>query len=81
MKNISIRIDDAAIDKLDTLAKAQDRSRNWVVKDALQQYFDQQDWMVEAIRDGIRDDDAGKTVPHDQVVDEIDALIEAARKA
>ena len=49
MKNISIRIDDAAIDKLDTLAKAQDRSRNWVVKDALQQYFDQQDWMVRVL--------------------------------
>jgi len=80
MKNISIRIDAAAIDKLDTLARAQDRSRNWIVKEALQQYFDHQDWMVEAIKDGIRDADAGRTVPHDQVVAEVDALIETARK-
>jgi predicted transcriptional regulator len=80
MKNISIRIDAAAIDKLDTLARAQDRSRNWIVKEALQQYFDHQDWMIEAIKDGIRDADAGRTVPHDQVVAEIDALIETARK-
>jgi len=80
MKNISIRIDAEAIDKLDTLARAQDRSRNWIVKEALQQYFDHQDWMVEAIKDGIRDADAGRTVPHDQVVAEVDALIETARK-
>lgn len=80
MKNISIRIDATAIDKLDTLARAQDRSRNWIVKEALQQYFDHQDWMVEAIKAGIRDADAGRTVPHDQVVADIDALIEAARK-
>ena len=81
MKNISIRIEAAAIDKLDTLARARDRSRNWIVKEALQQYFDHQDWMVEAIKDGIRDADAGRTVPHDQVVAEVDALIETARKA
>ena len=80
MKNISIRIEAAAVDKLDTLARAQDRSRNWIVKEALQQYFDHQDWMVEAIKDGIRDADAGRTVPHDQVVAEVDALIETARK-
>lgn len=80
MKNISIRIEAAAIDKLDTLARAQDRSRNWIVKEALQQYFDHQDWMIEAIKDGIRDADAGRTVPHDQVVAEVDALIETARK-
>ena len=80
MKNISIRIEAAAVDKLDTLARAQDRSRNWIVKEALQQYFDHQDWMVEAIKDGIRDADAGRTVPHDQVVAEVDALLETARK-
>ncbi|MEA1941262.1 MAG: CopG family ribbon-helix-helix protein [Pseudomonadota bacterium] len=80
MKNISIRIEAAAIDKLDTLARAQDRSRNWIVKEALQQYFDHQDWMIESIKDGIRDADAGRTVPHDQVVAEVDALIETARK-
>lgn len=80
MKNISIRIEAAAVDKLDTLARAQDRSRNWIVKEALQQYFDHQDWMVEAIKDGIRDADAGRTVPHDQVVAEVDALIGTARR-
>ena len=32
------------------------------------------------IKDGIRDADAGRTVPHDQVVAEVDALIETARK-
>ncbi|WP_300542217.1 CopG family ribbon-helix-helix protein [Maricaulis sp.] len=80
MKNISIRIDDAALGKLDDLAKTQDRSRNWVVKEALQQYFDRQDWILEAIEDGIRDADAGNVVPHEQVMAEVNAIIEAARK-
>lgn len=80
MKNISIRIDEDAVGKLDELAASQDRSRNWVVKEALQQYFDHQDWMVEAIKEGIRDADAGNLAPHDQVMARARARIEARRK-
>ena len=79
MRNISIRLDDATREKLDALAQSQDRSRTWVVNDAIQAYFEHQDWIVEAIKVGIADADAGRLVPHEAVMAELNELIEAAR--
>ncbi|WP_417468759.1 CopG family ribbon-helix-helix protein [Maricaulis sp.] len=79
MRNISIRLDDATREKLDVLAQSQDRSRSWVVNDAIQAYFDHQDWIVEAIKVGIADAEAGRLVPHEDVMAELNEVIEAAR--
>lgn len=79
MRNISIRLDDTTREKLDALAQSQDRSRTWVVNDAIQAYFEHQDWIVEAIKVGIADAEAGRLVPHEEVMAELNELIEAAR--
>jgi predicted transcriptional regulator len=79
MRNISIRLDEATREKLDALAQSQDRSRSWVVNDAIQAYFEHQDWIVEAIKVGIADAEAGRLVPHEEVMAELNDLIEAAR--
>lgn len=79
MRNISIRLDEATREKLDALAQSQDRSRSWVVNDAIQAYFEHQDWIVEAIKVGIADVDAGRLVPHEEVMAELDDVIEMAR--
>ncbi|WP_417477516.1 CopG family ribbon-helix-helix protein [Maricaulis sp.] len=79
MRNISIRLDDASREKLDALAQSQDRSRSWVVNEAIQQYFDHQDWMIEAIKAGIRDVEAGNVFTHEEVMASLDDVIEAAR--
>ena len=79
MRNISIRLDDITREKLDALAETQDRSRSWVVNDAIQAYFEHQDWIVEAIKVGIADAEAGRLVPHEEVMADLNDLIEAAR--
>jgi predicted transcriptional regulator len=79
MRNMSIRLDDITREKLDALAQSQDRSRSWVVNDAIQAYFEHQDWIVEAIKVGIADAEAGRLVPHEEVMAELNDLIETAR--
>ncbi len=79
MRSISIRLDQTTREKLDALAQSQDRSRSWVVNDAIQAYFEHQDWIVEAIKVGIADADAGRLVPHEEVMAELDDVIEMAR--
>jgi len=80
MRNISIRINDETREKLDQLAAGKDRSRNWVVKEALEQYIHHQDWIIEAIKEGEKDADAGNLIPHEEVMSSIEAIIETARQ-
>ncbi|WP_339740840.1 CopG family ribbon-helix-helix protein [uncultured Maricaulis sp.] len=80
MRNISIRLDDKTREKLDALAQSQDRSRSWVVNDAIQAYFEHQDWIVEAIKVGIADADAGNFIEHEDLMAQLKARNLAARK-
>ena len=46
---ITIRTDPELEAQLEALAKATQRSRNWLVTEALQQYLETQRWQVEGI--------------------------------
>ena len=52
-----------------------DRSRNWVVSEAIDQYLDVQAWQMEQIRHGIEEADRSDLVPHDEVSTEARAKI------
>ncbi|WP_417489391.1 CopG family ribbon-helix-helix protein [Maricaulis sp.] len=64
MKPISISLDEATGEKLDALAQSQGRSRSWLVRDAIEQYLENEARIIEAIKVGIADADAGNLVPH-----------------
>jgi predicted transcriptional regulator len=65
--------------QLDALAQVLDRSRNWVVCDAIDQYLDVQAWQIEQIRHGIEEADRGELISHDEVSTEASAKIRKAR--
>ncbi len=69
----TVRISEDKEKKLDKLAKSIDRSRNWVVNQAIEQYLDLQAWQVEAIQKGIDAADKGELIPHNQVISHIEA--------
>ena len=66
-KVTSIRLDPETISRLDTMAKAMDRPRSWLMAYAIQQFVEQEEWIVEAVRQGIRSAEQGRTVAHDDV--------------
>lgn len=57
--SITARIDEETRDRLERLAEATQRSKSWLVAEAVRAYVDEQAWQVEAIRQGLAEAEAG----------------------
>jgi predicted transcriptional regulator len=73
---ITIRTDPTTAKQITALAEAMERSRNWVIEDAIKQYIETQAWQIEGIRDAMTALDKGEGIAHEEVMDEMDALVE-----
>jgi predicted transcriptional regulator len=73
--SITIRTDQELAAKVSALAAAMDRSRNWVIEAALREYVEAQAWQIEGIKEAMAALDKGEGSPHDQVMDEMEALL------
>jgi predicted transcriptional regulator len=56
----SVRSDSKKVRQLDRLAKIQDRSRNYLVNQAIDQLLELYAWQTERIREGLKAADAGQ---------------------
>lgn len=70
---ITVRTDKHTINAIDALAGAMDRSRNYVVNQAIRQYLDANTWQVGRIKSGMAAARKGKVRPADAVLAEIAA--------
>jgi predicted transcriptional regulator len=70
-KVTSVRLDDELAARLDTLAASLDRSRTWIIEQALSRYIDAEMQFLAAVEEGIRAAEAGEVVDHDVVVAEL----------
>jgi predicted transcriptional regulator len=77
---ITIRTDPDLAGKVAALASSMDRSRNWVIEEALRQYVETQAWQIEGIKAAIGSLDRGEGIPHEQVMAEMEALLSAHDK-
>jgi predicted transcriptional regulator len=73
---ITVRTDPEVVAQIAALAEAMDRSRNWVIEEALKQYIETQSWQIEGIKQAQASLARGEGIPFDDVVAEMDALIE-----
>ncbi len=70
---ITIRASKEAVSEIDALAASMDRSRNYVVNQAIQQYLDANAWQVERIKAGLADAERGDVIPAEELFAEIAA--------
>ena len=56
----SVRTDAEKVQQLDRLAKQMDRSRNYIVNQAIDQLLELHAWQDERVKEGIRAADQGK---------------------
>lgn len=70
---ITIRTAKDTVDAIDTLASHMDRSRNYVINQAIQQYLDIHTWQVERIQAGLDAARAGQVRSADTVFSDIAA--------
>ena len=77
---MTIRITPELKEKLARLARATDRSSSYLAGEAVAAYVDNEWPIVEGILAAMEDVRAGNTVSHDEVVAEMNAIIDAARR-
>lgn len=73
---ITIRTDAEIAAQIASLAEAMDRSRNWVIEEALKQYIATQSWQIEGIRQAQASLARGEGIPFDDVMEDMEALVE-----
>ncbi len=79
MPSITVRVSDEVAAEVDEIASAVDRSRTWVVTDALERYLrEEREWLAE-VRAGLEDLDRGNRVSHEEVMAEMTAILDAAK--
>jgi predicted transcriptional regulator len=75
----SIRLPAALSKNIDAMAAQLDRSRSWVIEEAVSTYLDIHKEHVAAIEEGIRQADAGMGVSHEQAVKNFQAFRKTQR--
>ena len=65
---ISVRLDADLNDRVTAIAAALDRSKSWVIEQAVADFVAVQEWQLAAIDEGIKAADAGQVVAHEEVV-------------
>ena len=68
MKVATLRIDEAKLKMLDQIANELDRSRAWIINEAINQYLKHEQWLIEEIDKGLKDIAEGNTTPHEEVL-------------
>jgi predicted transcriptional regulator len=67
-KTISFRAEADKIDALDTLAAAQDRSRSYLINEAIDNYIELHAYQDALVRKGLEEMQKGRVVSHEEVV-------------
>lgn len=63
----TVRADAAIVKRLDLLAAQLDRSRNYLVNMALEEFLDLQAWQIEKVQTGIAAAERGDFVPDEEM--------------
>jgi len=77
----TVRTDSETAHRLEKLASRLDRSRNYLVNQAIKEYLELHTWQIEKIQEGIEAADRGEVIAHEAVMVEMDAMIEESIKA
>ncbi len=72
---MTIRVSSTTKEKLERLAHDTRRSRSFLAGEAVSAYVDRELKIVEGIKRGLADVEAGRVVPHEQAMAEIRALL------
>lgn len=67
-RNISLRLDDEKIERIDRLAAELGRSRAWVLNQAADRYLEYEEWFARQVHAGIAEARTGETESHEEVM-------------
>ena len=71
---LTAHIPEELAEKVDSYAKSMERSRAWIVKQALANWVDWEEEKHRRTLQGLADIDSGRTVPHERMVEWAESL-------
>jgi len=71
---LSTRVAKEFLDEVDTLAKALNRDRAWIVEQAVRRYVQAESAFIGAVQQGRADIAVGRFVTHDEMEAELDRI-------
>jgi len=67
MKATTIRINENTLGRIDGLANTLSRTRSWVIKQAIEQFLDYEEWFAQEVKDGLKEIERGDIATKDEV--------------
>ncbi|MCF6187624.1 MAG: ribbon-helix-helix protein, CopG family [Desulfobulbaceae bacterium] len=67
MKATTIRMDDTVLDRVDSMAKSVNRSRTWVINQAVERFLSYEEWFVQEVQSGIDEVANGEIASREKV--------------
>ncbi len=55
MKTTTIRMEDTVLDRVDSMAKSVNRSRTWLINQAVEQFLSYEEWFVQEVEAGVNE--------------------------
>ena len=67
MKPTTVRIADNILGRLDGLAETLNRSRSWMINQAIEKFVDYEEWFVQEIQAGLKEVEQGRIATDKEV--------------
>jgi predicted transcriptional regulator len=80
-ETVTVRLDSTTKSRLEELAQHTRRTKSFLAGEAIADYVERELKIVEGIKRGLADIEAGRTVPHDEAMRRIRATIDRAQKS
>lgn len=68
MKTTTVQVEDEVLDRVDGLARTLNRSRSWVINEALDRFLDYEEWFIQEVQNGLEEAERGELASHEEAV-------------
>lgn len=65
---VSLRLQPGMKQRIETLAKATNRTKSYIIEEAISSYLKLNEWQTQSILAGLKEVEAGATTPHETVL-------------
>lgn len=73
---VTANLPDDLVSRMDEVADRIDRSKSWIVREAVSQWLAEEDRRYELTLEALKDVDEGRTIPHEEVL----AMVERRKR-
>lgn len=68
MKATTIRMEDMVLERIDSMAKSINRSRSWLINQAIERFLNYEEWFIQEVEDGLNEVAKGEIATREEVI-------------